>query len=90
SEPRLAEYHARWHEEIGRELYVGWRLRKAFMHLRDEQVDDLFALLDDKELLAMVNALGDIDYPSRLAKPLLKKAPQLFKYSVPFVKSLFD
>ena len=90
SEKRLSEYHERWYDDIGRELYVGWRLRKAFMHLRDDQMDDLFVALDDKELLGMVNALGDIDYPSRLARPLLKKAPQLFKYSVPFVKSLFD
>jgi len=89
-EKRLAEYHARWYADVGRELYVGWRLRKAFMHLDDEQVEDLFHTLDDPELLAMVNALGDIDYPSKLARPLLKKAPQLFKYSVPFVKSLFD
>lgn len=90
SEKRLAAYHDRWYDDIGRELYVGWRLRKAFMHLRDDQLEDLFELLDDKELLAMVNQLGDIDYPSKLAKPLLKKAPHLFKYSVPFVKSLFD
>jgi hypothetical protein len=65
-------------------------LRKAFMHLRDDQMDELFALLDDPELLGMVNLLGDIDYPSRLAKPLLKKAPHLFKFSMPFVRSLFD
>ena len=90
SEKRMQEYHARWYDDVGRELYVGWRLRKAFMHLRDDQVEELFHLLDDKELLGMVNALGDIDYPSRLARPLLKKAPHLFKYSVPFVKSLFD
>lgn len=90
SEERLAEYHARWYADVGRELYVGWRLRKAFMHLTDEQLEDLFHILDDQELLGMVNALGDIDYPSKLARPLLKKAPQLFKYSVPFVKSLFD
>ncbi|HWH07843.1 MAG TPA: NAD(P)/FAD-dependent oxidoreductase, partial [Candidatus Thermoplasmatota archaeon] len=90
SAPRMAEYHARWHDDIGRELYVGWRLRKAFMHLTDAQVEELFRLLDDKELLAMVNSLGDIDYPSRLARPLLKKAPQLFKFSGAAIKSLFD
>jgi digeranylgeranylglycerophospholipid reductase len=87
---RMAEYHARWSAELGRELYVGWRLRKAFMHLRDDQMDELFGLLDDPELLGMVNLLGDIDYPSRLAKPLLRKAPHLFKFSMPFVRSLFD
>lgn len=90
SGPRMAEYHDRWYEDIGRELYVGWRLRKAFMHLSDAQVEELFRLLDDKELLAMVNSLGDIDYPSRLARPLLKKAPHLFKFSGAAIKSLFD
>ncbi|MEA3200181.1 MAG: digeranylgeranylglycerophospholipid reductase [Thermoplasmata archaeon] len=90
SEGRMKEYHRRWDGDVGRELYVGWRLRKAFMHLRDDQMDDLFAALDDPELLALVNVMGDIDYPSRLAKPLLKKAPQLFKFSMPFVRSLFD
>ena len=89
-ERRLQEYHDKWNADIGRELYVGWRLRKAFMHLSDEQVNELFRVLDDKELLAMVNTLGDIDYPSRLAKPLIKKAPQLFKFSWAGVKSLFD
>ena len=39
-----------------------------------------FHVLDDKELLSMVNVLGDIDYPSRLARPLMRKAPQLFKF----------
>jgi geranylgeranyl reductase family protein len=90
SAPRMQEYHKAWYDDIGRELYVGWRLRKAFMHLRDDQVEELFRLLDDQELLQMVNVLGDIDYPSRLAKPLLKKAPQLFKFSGAAIASLFD
>ena len=90
SEKRMAQYHDRWYDDIGRELYVGWRLRKAFMHLRDDQLDDLFVLLDDPDLLQMVNVMGDIDYPSKLARPLLKKAPHLFKYSGAFMKSLFD
>ncbi|HVL47232.1 MAG TPA: NAD(P)/FAD-dependent oxidoreductase [Candidatus Thermoplasmatota archaeon] len=86
----LARYHERWMDDIGRELKVGWRLRRAFMHLTDAQVEELFRVMDDKELLATVNALGDIDYPSRLAKEMLKKAPQLFRFSGPVVKSLFD
>jgi flavin-dependent dehydrogenase len=90
SAPRMQEYHKAWYDEIGRELYVGWRLRKAFMHLSDAQIEELFHLLDDKELLSMVNVLGDIDYPSKLARPLIKKAPQLFKFSGAAIASLFD
>ncbi|MHB8605246.1 MAG: NAD(P)/FAD-dependent oxidoreductase [Thermoplasmatota archaeon] len=90
SNARLKKYHARWTDDIGRELAVGWRLRKAFAHLRDDQVDELFGILSDAEILATVQTLGDIDYPSKLARALLKKAPQLFKFSGPIVKSLFD
>jgi digeranylgeranylglycerophospholipid reductase len=90
SDKRLSAYHKAWYNDIGRELMIGWRLRKAFMHLRDDQVEELFRILDDKELLDVVNTLGDIDYPSRLAKALWPKAPQLFKFSGAVIRSLFD
>ncbi len=90
SRGRLREYHERWYDDIGRELWVGWRLRKAFMHLDDGQIEELFDILDDREVLAVVNALGDIDYPSRLAKAMWRKTPQLFKFSGAAIRSLFD
>jgi len=90
SAARMAEYHERWTDELGFELAVGMRLRRAFMHLTDEQVERLFDVLDDREILETVNVMGDIDYPSRLAKALLRKAPQLFQFSGPVMKSLFS
>lgn len=90
SAARLAEYDRAWMDDLGRELKVGWRLRKAFMRLSDEQIEKLFDVLDDREVLETINVLGDIDYPSRLAKALVKKAPQLFQFSGPAIKSLFD
>ncbi|MHB8584292.1 MAG: geranylgeranyl reductase family protein [Thermoplasmatota archaeon] len=86
----LAEYDRLWRDDLGYELTIGWRLRKAFCRLRDEQVDRLFEILDDKEVLATVNLLGDIDYPSRLARGLLRKAPSLFQFSGPLLRSLAD
>ncbi len=90
SRKRLSAYHDAWMGDIGRELKIGWRMRKAFLRLNDEQITELFHIMDDPEILATINAVGDIDYPSELAKALIKKAPQLFKYTPTFVRSLFD
>ncbi|HWG89378.1 MAG TPA: NAD(P)/FAD-dependent oxidoreductase [Candidatus Thermoplasmatota archaeon] len=86
----LKSYHDRVEADIGRELWVGNRLRKAFMNLSDDQVEKLFRILDDPETLAIVNQMGDIDYPSRLASKLLVKKPELFQFSGAVVRSLFS
>jgi len=91
SDARLSEYHARWQADVGREIAIGYRLRRTFAHLTDEQTERLFETVDDPDLLATVNVLGDIDYPSRLARQLFKKAPSLLRYGAPaLVKSLFS
>jgi len=87
---RLRAYHERWGADVGRELRTGARLRKAFMHLTDREIEGLFAELDDPEVLGLINTLGDIDHPSKLAASLLRKRPGLLRYTAPAVaKSLF-
>lgn len=87
---RLQEYHRRWSDTVGRELRTGARLRKAFMHLRDDEVEALFRELDDPEALQLINRLGDIDHPSRLAGTLLRRKPALLRYTARAVaQSLF-
>lgn len=81
SDAVLSQYHERWTQDVGRELRIGARLRKAFMHLRDDEVEALFAELDDPEAVKLINTLGDIDHPSRLALVLLLKKPQLLRYT---------
>lgn len=91
SDARLRPYHERWAGEVGRELRIGMRLRKAFMHLTDEEVEALFAELDDPEAVQLINTLGDIDRPSRLAMALLRKKPQLLRYTARAVaQSIFS
>ncbi len=89
SAKRLGEYDKRWMGELGFELKVGNRLRKAIMFLSDEHFEELFRILKEKEVIDIVNATGDIDYPSRVARKLLVKAPHFFRFSGPVVKSLF-
>jgi flavin-dependent dehydrogenase len=82
---RLSAYHERWMADIGRELRVGAMLRKAFMNLRDDEAEALFELLDTPERLAIINQLGDIDHPSKLAAKLLREVPGLLRYTAPAV-----
>jgi geranylgeranyl reductase family protein len=85
----LNEYEKRWKAELGRELSFGRRMRRAFVNVSDAQMDELVRILDRPELLALVSARGDLDFPSKLAKLLFGQAPGLLKFAGPFIKSLF-
>ncbi|HEV8360444.1 MAG TPA: NAD(P)/FAD-dependent oxidoreductase [Candidatus Thermoplasmatota archaeon] len=90
TDARLRAYHERWTADVGRELRIGMRLRKAFMHLRDDEIEALFEELDDPEAMELINRLGDIDRPSRLAGQLLRRKPNLLRYTARAVaQSLF-
>ena len=87
SAKRLSEYDERWRSDIGRELERGLMIRRVFTGLTDKKLDDVGRMLDRddaKEVLAS----GDIDYPSKLASPLLKAVPSLIKFSPQLIGSL--
>ncbi|MCA1814605.1 MAG: NAD(P)/FAD-dependent oxidoreductase [Halobacteriales archaeon] len=87
---RLAAYHERWTADVGKELRIGARLRKAFMHLRDDEMEALFGVLSKPECIALIQQLGDIDHPSKLAARLLREEPALLRYTAPAVaRSIF-
>jgi len=85
----LSGYEKRWKNAIGRELSVGRRIRRGYVHVTDGQMDELVRMLDRPKLLALISARGDIDAPSELAKLLFRQAPGLLKFAGPFIKSLF-
>jgi geranylgeranyl reductase family protein len=85
----LRAYERRWKAELGRELALGRRLRRAFVNVSDAQMDELVRMLDRPALLALVSERGDLDFPSKLAKLLFRQAPGLLKFAGPFIKSLF-
>jgi len=88
SSKTLSEYQKLWYNEIGDELKTGMRLRKIFKKLSDPDFEKIFNILDDEEILALISKHGDIDYPSNLAKILIKK-PKMLKLIGPVVKALF-
>jgi hypothetical protein len=64
-------------------------LRKFYINLSDEQIDQLVDIINGKELLPLITAYGDIDSPSILAKVMLKRAPSLLRFTGPLLKALF-
>lgn len=88
SSKRLSEYQKLWYNDIGDELKTGMRLRKIFRKLSDNDFEKIFNILDDEEILELISKYGDIDYPSNLAKILVKK-PKMLKLIGSLVKALF-
>jgi geranylgeranyl reductase family protein len=85
----LKEYQELWEHSIGHELKNGSMLRKFYINLSDEQIDQLVEIINGKDLLPLITAYGDIDSPSILAKVMLKRAPSLLKFTGPLLRALF-
>ena len=82
----LKKYHNLWTSDIGRELQLGMKFRRIFKKLSDKQIDKYVKKLNNQKIIDIINRYGDIDYPSKLLFPLVKKAPSLLRVLLPFVK----
>lgn len=87
SERSLSAYEERWRADIGKELERGLLIRKVFVGLTDKKLDEVGRMLDREDAKAVL-ATGDIDYPSKLATPLLRTLPSLVKFSPSVISSL--
>lgn len=67
----LSVYEQRWQEEIGDELRFGLAARLLLSALTDAEIDRLFEAINLPETLHVIVENGDIDYSSRLIRPLL-------------------
>lgn len=76
----LKRYHINWTKEIGRELSIGIQIRKIFTSFTDTQLNKYLEKLNNKKTIDIINTYGDVDYPSRLALPLLKASPSLLSF----------
>jgi len=82
----LRRYHATWTKEIGRELTLGMRFRRIFNNLTDRQFNKYIEKLQKQKIIDIINTYGDIDYPSRLALPLLRTTPSLLSLAPALLK----
>lgn len=82
SEKFLKKYQKCCLDSIGKELVKGYRYRSIFKTLSDNQMDKYIANFSDPGIVEIINNFGDIDYPSKLVKPLIRKTPLLLKFAL--------
>ena len=85
----LMAYPKAFDREVGAELRKAARLRRSFGVMSDRMVDDLIEALDDPELLDLIVTEGDIEFPSRLLRSLLRKSPRLVRIAGPLFRGFF-
>jgi len=73
SQEALSEYEQRWQGLFESELRFGIFAHQLFRQISDEQINAMFAALDDPHILRILGEHGDIDYPSQVVKALLKR-----------------
>ncbi len=79
SERRLAAYPARFDAELGDEFRRALYLRRVFVRLSDRELDALVEVLRRGDLGGTIVAFGDIDFPSHVARQLLRESPGLLR-----------
>ena len=85
----LMAYPKAFDQEVGAELAKAARLRRSFRAMSDRMVDDLIVTLDDPDLLEIIVQEGDIEFPSRLVRALLRKSPRLLRLAGPLLRGFF-
>ena len=76
----LKKYQKLCLNPVGKELSKGYRFRSIFKSLSDTQMDKYISKFSDLSIVKIINKFGDIDYPSKLVKPLIRKTPLLLKF----------
>lgn len=88
----LWAYEQGWRKRLERELSFGMAVRRLFKGLSNRQIARIFDILDNEVLLEVVALHGDIDYPSRIVKALLREPKQWWRIFRGFgaVKRFFE
>jgi hypothetical protein len=62
------------------------RFRRIYRKLSDIQFDKYIEKFSNPKIVDIISEYGDIDYPSKLVRPLIKKIPTLLKFSTTTIK----
>lgn len=80
----LREYERRWRAKLDRELSLGMRAHHILSQLTDDQITQALRLLATPALRKLIERVGDIDYPSKIARELFRR-PRLWSKLWPVV-----
>jgi geranylgeranyl reductase family protein len=75
SEIKLSKYQKLWEMEMGEEITCAMSHRECFMDFSDEDIELILRFLNKPLNKKLVLKYGDMDYPSHLAKKLLRLGP---------------
>jgi geranylgeranyl reductase family protein len=73
----LREYERYWRAKLGSELSLGMMAHHILSQLTDGQITQALRLLATPALRKLIERVGDIDYPSKIARELFKR-PRLW------------
>ncbi len=76
---RLEEYPRAFDAELGEEFRRALYLRRVFTRLSDAELDALVDVLRTGKLGGTIVAFGDIDFPTHVARQLLRESPGLLR-----------
>ncbi len=79
SERRLRAYATAYEAELGEEFRRAHYLRRLFARLTDDDFERLIAALEESGMGEAIVAFGDIDFPSHVARRLLRQSPSLLR-----------
>jgi digeranylgeranylglycerophospholipid reductase len=75
----LRPYEQAWRGEFGEEFRRALYLRRVFQRLSDDDLDRVIGALQGSELAGTIVAFGDIDFPTHVARRLLRQSPSLVR-----------
>lgn len=76
---RLHEYEARWTAEFGEEFSKALYLRRLLTRLTDADLERVVEALRAAGMSESIVAFGDIDFPTGVARALLRQSPSLVR-----------
>lgn len=86
SSTALKKYHKLSSKDLIKELNRGMTFRTVFKKLSDDDFDKYLSKFNNQKIVDVINKYGDIDYPSRLVNPLIKKNPAIIKLAATLLK----
>ncbi|MCI4351670.1 MAG: NAD(P)/FAD-dependent oxidoreductase [Thermoplasmata archaeon] len=75
----LSAYDAAWTAELGDEFSKALYLRRLFLKLSDADLEQVVEALKGAGLTDAIVAFGDIDFPTGVARALLRQSPSLVR-----------
>ena len=73
SERALSEYEKLWKKALKKEILIGYYARKLCGKLNDNQIENLFRIIQSDGILPLVKNKGDFDWHSELLLAFLRK-----------------